>query len=52
MSDTTIINYNEIDIFLKKSFEYEYDENLLEFKAPTPDYDSINENIYPSLPDL
>ncbi len=40
MSDTTIINYNEIDIFLKKSFEYEYDENLLEFKAPTPDYDS------------
>ena len=48
MSDTTKINYQEIDTFLKESFQYESSETLLEFKSPTPDYGSINDNITPT----
>lgn len=48
MSDTTIINYDEIDSFLKNTFEYEYHKTGLEFKSPTPDYSSINASITPT----
>ena len=48
MSDLTIINYQDIESFLKKSFQYESHEKILEIKSPTPDYGSINDNITPT----
>ena len=48
MNKTTNINYQEIDIFLKESFQYESSETVLEFKYPVPDYGSINDSITPT----
>jgi hypothetical protein len=48
MGDFTAINYQEIYLFLKTHFEYEYKEETFEIKSPTPDYGSINDSITPT----
>ena len=50
MSDRAIINYQEIDCFLKETFSYDYEscQVVLEFKSPDPDYGSINKSITPT----
>ena len=48
MDRKIIINYQEIDNFLKESFQYEIRETVLEVRSPTPDYGSINDSITPT----
>ena len=48
MNKQIIINYQEIDDFLKKSFQYEICETVFEVRSPTPDYGSINASIMPT----
>ena len=48
MDRKIIINYQEIDNFLKESFQYEIRETVFEVRSPTPDYGSINASITPT----
>ena len=48
MSDNAVINYSEIDFFLKGEFQYETQNYSFELKSSTPDYNSINACITPS----
>ena len=48
MPDNAVINYSEIDFFLKHEFQYETQNCSFELKSPTLDYNSINACISPS----
>ena len=45
MIKTVTVDYNEIDHFLKNTFEYSTDESVFEIKEPVPNYGSINNFI-------
>ena len=45
MIKTATVDYNEIDLFLKNTFEYSTDESVFEIKEPVPNYSSINNFI-------
>ncbi|MBO4857729.1 MAG: hypothetical protein J5527_04385 [Treponema sp.] len=44
----SLINYSEIDLFLKNEFQYENQNISFDIKGQTPDYSTINDYITPS----
>ena len=44
----SLINYQDIDLFLKNEFKYENQTIIYEIKESTPDYGSINKSITPT----
>ncbi|MBO4728504.1 MAG: hypothetical protein J5631_08810 [Spirochaetaceae bacterium] len=44
----SLINYPEIDLFLKNEFQYENQNISFDIKGQTPDYGTINDYITPS----